>query len=171
MLKVLNALRRVNAWIAKLEAWSLVLILAAMMVLAFTQVILRNFFSTGLNWGDGMTRALVLWAGFFGASIAVNEGRYINIDAFSRLLGEKTKRWARGAIYLFAITVCFFLGVAAVGFLQMEKESGGMSSIGVQNWIIELVIPIVFFFLCFRFLLKLLSLFVGEPMEKQEWES
>jgi TRAP-type C4-dicarboxylate transport system permease small subunit len=167
---LLASLRKLDAGIASVEGWALILILAVMMLVAFAQVILRNFFSTALTWGDGLTRALVLWAGFIGASLAVKSGKYISMDAASRILNDKQKRIARYFIYAFSVIACLGLGSAGVGFVQMEKAAGTTYSIGVASWIIELVIPITFFFLSLRFLLKLVSLIEGDPMEKQEWE-
>lgn len=167
---ILFPLKQLDHWLEKFETWLLIGILSVMMVVAFTQVILRNFFSTALSWGDGLTRALVLWAGFLGASLAVKEGRYINIDAISRVLDEKTKRLARVLIYLFSAFVCFLMGRASVTFVQMEKEAGSMNSMGIANWILQLVIPWVFYLLVFRFLLKMAGTLMGEPLEKQEWE-
>lgn len=163
-------LRQLDAFIEKMEGWALISILSVMMSVAFVQVILRNFFSTALSWGDGLTRALVLWAGFVGASIAVKQGRYINIDAFSRLLGDRSKRVSRIAIYVFSSVVCALMGVASITFIRMEIEAEQKFSMGVDAWVVEMIIPIVFFFLTFRFLLKTVSALAGEPLEKQEWE-
>jgi C4-dicarboxylate transporter, DctQ subunit len=163
-------LKKLDAIIERFEGWALVAILTVMVCVSFTQVVLRNFFSTALSWGDGLTRALVLWAGFIGASIAVKQGRYINIDALTRLFGERSKRLIRGTIYVFSMIICSLLGRASIGFVKMEHEAGTIYSIGVESWIVELVIPIVFFFLSFRFFLKTLSLLAGEELEKQEWE-
>ncbi|OFY98808.1 MAG: hypothetical protein A2Z97_05135 [Bdellovibrionales bacterium GWB1_52_6] len=167
---LMKYLKQLDAFIEKCEGWALIAILSVMMTVAFLQVVLRNFFSTALSWGDGLTRALVLWAGFVGASMAVKQGRYINIDAFSRLLGERSKRVSRFVVYVFSALVCGVMGWASITFIQMELEAAQKYSIGVDAWIIELVIPIVFFFLTFRFLLKAACLAAGEPLEKQEWE-
>lgn len=163
-------LKQLDGLIERLEGWSLIVILSVMMVVAFLQVILRNFFSTALSWGDGVTRALVLWAAFLGASLAVKQGRYISIDAFSRLLSEKGKRVSKILIYLFSATVCGFMGFASITFIKMEIEAGQKYSMGIDAWIIEMVIPAIFFFLTFRFVLKMISALSGEPLEKQEWE-
>ncbi len=163
-------LKRVDDRIAKFESWSLIAILSVMVSVSFLQVVLRNFFSTAFSWGDGLTRALVLWCGLLGASLAVKEGRYINIDTFSRILPEKVKRIVKMIVYIFAAVTCFFLGRASVGFVESEKMAGTVYSIGIASWIIELVIPVVFFFIAFRFVIKLVSLLAGGELEKAEWE-
>ena len=48
--------------------------------------------------------------------------------------------------------------------------AGTVYSIGIASWIIELVIPVVFFFIAFRFVIKLVSLLAGGELEKAEWE-
>ncbi len=168
--QMLAALKKADSFIEKIEGGFLVAILGTMVVVAFSQVVLRNFFSTALSWGDGLTRAMVLWSGLIGASIAVKQGRYISIDSLSRMMSPKVKRISRGVIYFFSMGVCYSLGTAAVAFVRQEHEAGTRYSIGVDSWIVELIIPVIFFFLCFRFFLKLLCLFAGEELEKPEWE-
>jgi TRAP-type C4-dicarboxylate transport system permease small subunit len=168
--KWIMLLKRVDDAIAKFESWSLIVILSVMVSVSFSQVVMRNFFNTAFSWGDGLTRALVLWCGLLGASLAVKEGRYINIDTFSRVLPTPIKRVMKMVVYVFAAVTCYFLGKASVGFVESEKMAGTVYSIGIASWIVELVIPVVFFFIAFRFILKLVSLLAGGEMEKAEWE-
>ena len=65
--------RRLDRIIGHLEKVLLSVMLAAMILLAFLQIVLRNFFDTGLPWGDSLVRYLVLWVGFIGAALATNE--------------------------------------------------------------------------------------------------
>ena len=166
----LKFLKRIDSIIEWIEGASVIVILTVMIIIAFLQVLLRNYFSTALPWGDGLTRALVLWAGFIGASLAVKQGRYINIDALNRLLNEKQKRLTRIVVYLFSVVVCFFLGKAGYSFTAMEFEGHNISSLGIENGWIVIVIPVTFWFLCFRFLIKTFNLMLGGEMEKHEWE-
>ncbi|MBI2341120.1 MAG: TRAP transporter small permease subunit, partial [Deltaproteobacteria bacterium] len=57
----------------------LILAMAAMIVLGFLQVVLRNFFGSGISWADVTVRHLVLWVGFFGAVLATIENRHITL--------------------------------------------------------------------------------------------
>ncbi len=163
-------LSRLDRWFEVGEGCALIIILFAMICIAFLQVLLRNFFHTALPWGDGLTRALVLWAGFVGASLAVRQGRFLSIDVLSRRLGAAWQRRTRLLIYLYAALVSFFLGWGGVTFVRSELAAMTMTSIGLPNWIITSIIPATFFLLCFRFSMKTAALLLGGELEKHEWE-
>ena len=68
------------------ENSALVVSLATMLILAISQIVLRNFFDTGIFWADSFMRLLVLWVALLGAMVATREQNHINIDAVSRYL-------------------------------------------------------------------------------------
>ncbi len=142
----------INNILAKIETVFLIIILLSMILLAFLQVILRNFFSTSIFWGDTFLRHLVLWVGFIGASLATREGRHINIDVLSRLLSPNAKRINAIIINLFSATVCFFLLRAAITFIKFEKEAGSTLFKGIPVWIFQIIIAIGFGLITIRFL-------------------
>lgn len=166
-MKFLHGLDRL---VARIEGYALIVILLAMICIAFLQVLLRNLLHTALPWGDGLTRALVLWAGFAGASLAVSQGRFLSIDVLSRRLGTRWQRRARLLIYAYAAVVSFFLGLGGVTFVRCEQAAMTMTSIGLPNWMVTSIIPLTFFILCFRFTLKFAHLLLGGELEKHEWE-
>ena len=62
-----------QAWIDRIhrvEDALLVILLSLMILLAATQILLRNFFDLGFVWADPLLRALVLWLGLIGATVA-----------------------------------------------------------------------------------------------------
>ena len=70
--------------ISRLEQILIAVLLTVMILMAFSQIVLRNFFSTGIAWGDSLVRYLVVWVGFIGAAIAAREDKHITIDVLSR---------------------------------------------------------------------------------------
>jgi TRAP-type C4-dicarboxylate transport system permease small subunit len=62
---------------ALVEDALLVLLLAAMVGLAATQIILRNLFDGAILWADPMLRVSVLWVGMIGAMVATVHGRRV----------------------------------------------------------------------------------------------
>jgi len=79
-------LQTVDSGLAYVETGLIILILGSMVLLSFLQVLMRNFFDTGILWGDIFLRHLVLWVGFIGASLATREEKHINIDLLTRLI-------------------------------------------------------------------------------------
>ena len=86
--------RSFSELISRLENILLVVFVLFMIGLSFTQVILRNFFSSGFNWADMCLRNIVLWVGFIGASLATRDNRHITIDAVTNFLSHRFKLWA-----------------------------------------------------------------------------
>lgn len=164
-MKIINS---INNIIAKIESVFLITILFSMILLAFLQVILRNFFSTSILWGDTLLRHLVLWIGFIGASLATKETRHINIDALSRMLSKPAKKISAIIVNLFAAIVCFFLTKASITFLTYEKESGSTLFADIPVWIFQIIIAIGFGLMMLRFLLHALENSISKKSMDQE---
>ena len=63
-----------NSWFTRaarvahaLENALLVGLLGFLILFSFVQIVLRNVFSIGVTWGDGLTRIIVLWLALLGA--------------------------------------------------------------------------------------------------------
>jgi TRAP-type C4-dicarboxylate transport system permease small subunit len=84
-----------QSWINRLhraEDALLVVLLSTMIVLAGTQIILRNFLDSGFVWIDPLLRVLVLWLGLLGATVATRNNKHIRIDLLSKLFDRNTHR-------------------------------------------------------------------------------
>ena len=71
--------------VGRLEVGVITVLLIALVLLGCMQIVLRNFFHSGIIWADPLMRHLVLWLGCLGAALATTRVRHINIDVFSRL--------------------------------------------------------------------------------------
>jgi len=147
--------------LVKIETALLVLFLSSMIVLSFSQVVLRNLFDTGLLWADPTVRHLVLWVGFLGAAIATSEERHISIDALTRFLPPAVKRLVHVATNAFALVTCYLLADAAVGFFLLEKEGGGEIIQSIPSWVGVIVIPPGYALLAIHFAIRLIKSVVG----------
>lgn len=144
--------------IAKIEKVLITLLLSLMVLIGFTQVILRNFFETGLLWADPFLRYAVLWLAFIGASLATREDRHINIDVLTRLLSPQLKKLSSIITNFFAFAVCVILLKASIDFIKIEIEFPNDIFLGIKNWQVEMVIPIGFALMSFRFFVRILKL-------------
>lgn len=161
-------LHTINTILEKIETILVIIILTSMIIIAFTQILLRNFFSTSLSWGDVLLRHLVLWIGFLSASLATREGKHISIDVFSKILKPKAKNITQIFVNLFAALISFFLMNAAIDFIKMEYEGGGTLFYEFPVWIAQLIIAIGFGTMMFRFFIKALENVAGLITSKQE---
>jgi C4-dicarboxylate transporter DctQ subunit len=149
-------LRKIDSALSAVEGVILTVFLVAILLLSFTQVILREGFSSGIIWGDVLARHLVLWIGFLGASIAVSENRHINVEAIKRFLPAAVERYGAVLTDLFAAVVCGYLTSAAVSFLKSEIESDTVLFGPVKAWHGELIIPVGFALLSLHFAIRMI---------------
>lgn len=147
---------RVNHWIALGEQAVLVLLALTMVLGAFVQVLLRNFFQSGIDGMEILLRHMVLWVGFIGASLATRDEKHINIDLFTRFASHRHKRIARIGTDILAIMVTLVLARAGYLFVMSEREFGSTLFGNVPAWPFQLVIPFGFMLMALRFLLNLL---------------
>jgi TRAP-type C4-dicarboxylate transport system permease small subunit len=145
---------RVDEAIARVEQTLIVTFLGFMIFLAFLQIVLRNYFTTGLDWGDQLLRNLVLWIGFIGATLATKEGKHINIDIVSRWLPALGKNIVTLITYLFSFFICCLLTYAALKFIKNEVQMENMTFLSIPAWIPEMILPITFGLMTFRFGLR-----------------
>jgi len=149
----MRAIRQLNEWLAKVESGFLVFLLFLMVFLAFSQVLLRNFLSSGFLWTDLFLRQLVLWVGFLGASLAVRERRHISIDVLPQFLPATYRSWAQVLVNLCAGLISVFLTLAAWKFVRMEMEFPTILFLDLPAWIFQTILPFSFSVISLRYFL------------------
>lgn len=135
----------------RLEDTFLVSLLSFMIGLAFLQIVLRDFFSTGLLWADPLLKNLVIWVGLVGASIATREDKHITIDVIPRVLPEPARLVVCVATSLFSAFICFVLLHASLKFLGDEFEAHTVYFSGIPAWPFQMIFPVSFFVMGVRF--------------------
>ena len=138
---------------ALLEDKILVLVLAAMVLLAVAQIVLRNLFNSGLVWGDALLRVMVLWVGMLGAVAATRDDRQITVDVLGRALPLRAKAIVRVLTDLFASGVCAFLCWCAWRLMQVDRLDGSIAFASVPVWVCELILPVAFAIIAWRYLI------------------
>ncbi len=154
-MKVISFINRILSYF---EGSLIVIMLGVMTCLAFLQVVLRNLFHTGLFWADPFLRHLVLWIGLLGASLATGQEKHINLDIVTRFVSARAGNIIRVITNLFATVVTAFLAKAGYVFLLSEIDTNDiLLTIGQKDfpaWWFQIIIPIGFALISFRFLLK-----------------
>jgi TRAP-type C4-dicarboxylate transport system permease small subunit len=141
-----------------------------MVLLAFVQVVLRNLLDQGILWADILLRNLVLWVGFIGASLATREEKHISIDLLTRILPGKWKNFARFFMNIFALLICLLLAEAGWTFVMDEKLYGTKIFGEVPAWYFQIIIPLGFLLMAFRFCIISLQHMGGLLTKKKQDE-
>jgi len=155
-------LARLGRATAAIEDTLLVLMLAAMILLAGSQIVLRNFWDIGLAWGDPLLRVSVLWIGLLGAMAATRDDNHISIDILYRLLPIAGKNISRAITDLFTAVVCGYVAWYGGLLVALEKREESIVFASVPAWIAELIIPVGFGVMALRFLTSFVLRLLGK---------
>lgn len=157
MLKKLNSLRIA---LLKIEDFILIGMLLAAILLAVLQIFLRNFFDSGLVWGDMFLRIVVLWIGMFGAMYASRNNEHINIELGLKYLSAKTKPYVQAVVFIFTAAICGIVAWYSLEFVLFEYEDGAIAFAKIPVWLTEAIIPFAFAIISIRYIVLTFLLFL-----------
>ena len=119
----------------------LVTALSLMIGLAAYQVLARNFFDTGILWGDALVRVLVLWVTFVGAMVASRNDEHIRMDLLSRFVNPDSQLLLQRFRSLFTALIAGVFTWYSLQFVLLDYEDGITAFAKVPAWICELIMP------------------------------
>ena len=150
-------LQRLLHYTNLVEDGLLVFMLAAMIIIATVQILLRNVLETGFAWGDPLLRILVLWVGLLGAMVATRKDNHISIDILTRYMSARTKRISGLVSDVFTLCVCSVLTYYGALFVIQDHEAAVIAFSGFPAWWFELIIPIGFAAMSLRYALRCIT--------------
>jgi len=138
----------------RLEDALLTLLVAALVLIAGGQILLRSGFNSGVDWTEPLLRSLVLWVAMFGAMIAAREDKHLGVDAIPRMLRGLPRIAVRLLAQGFAAAICALLAWYSVGLVMLERESQTIAFAQVPIWVTQLAMPLGFGVMTIRFALR-----------------
>ena len=131
--------------------------LTAMMIVAVSQIVMREAFGTGFGWADELVRLMVLWLALVGSIAACRENRHIRIDALSHVLPDTAVNVLRVVVDVFAAVVCGIIAVQAWRYLQVEIEYEDTVLVDTPAWMAHVIMPTAFALISYRFIVSALQ--------------
>lgn len=144
---------RLSRYLQLVESGLLVGMLGVMIFLAAYQVVARNFFDTGILWGDSLVRVLVLWITLLGAMVASRNDTHIRMDVLSQFLDEPRRKLVRRFGSVFTCIICGLFAWHSFKFVQIDYQDQIMAFARVPAWICESIMPVGAGVMCLRYLL------------------
>ncbi len=92
--------------INRIEEAIIALLLAAMTLLVFVEVVLRFGFGQGIMWAQEVTLHLSAWLVLFGVSYGIKVGSHIGVDALVKILPTNVRRVISGIAVIACLTYC-----------------------------------------------------------------
>ncbi|HVJ29085.1 MAG TPA: TRAP transporter small permease subunit [Gammaproteobacteria bacterium] len=145
---------RVDRAARALETWLIVIVLAGLILLGAAQIVLRNAFSIGFAWGDGLARLSVLWLGLLGALAASRDGRHITMGALARVLPPKLRVAAGVCADVFGAAVSAALAYVSWRFVGDSREFGDTMLGDLPAWWFQAIMPVAFALIAWQFLMQ-----------------
>ena len=142
---------RVDRFARSLETWLIVLVLGGLILLGAAQIVLRNFFSIGFAWGDGLARLAVLWLGLLGALAATRDGRHISMGAVTRWLPQRLRVATGVCADVFGAAVSAALAWASWSFVSDSREFGDTMLSDIPAWWLQSIMPVAFALIACQF--------------------
>jgi len=143
-------------WLRQIETYLLAVLVIVLVLVAGAQIILRDFFDTGISWGDPLMRGLVLWTGMLGALAAVRDDKHIALDVLQRYVSPAAQRIAR--LVTLGATAILCAAMAFYSYALVEIDLAGAAQTGaastVPAWLPESILPIGFGLMALRFALR-----------------
>jgi len=167
---VLQKLSAVRVALLKIEDFILIGMLLGAILLAVLQIFLRNFFDSGIVWGDVLLRIIVLWIGMFGAMYASRNNEHINIELGIKYLSDTAKPYVQAIVFIFTGSICAIVAWYSTEFVYAEYQDGIMAFAKIPVWVTEVIIPIAFANISIRYFISTILIFAkNNPLvEKQE---
>jgi TRAP-type C4-dicarboxylate transport system permease small subunit len=133
----MQALQHVIDGFFRLLELLIVVLMVAMVVMVFGNVVLRYGFNSGINISDEMARYCFVWLTYIGAMVAMREGGHLGVDTLVKRLpagGKKTALFISEALMLLCNGL-FLLGTWKMHELQVTNVSPvvGLSMIWIYG--------------------------------------
>lgn len=110
-----------------------------------------------IAWSEEFARMLVLWISLLGASLLLKDGSHIRIDLFSRLSSPRIIGIRNRIIAAFACLCCAMAAFVSCRFLRIEIEFSAKIFLGLPAWLGQMILPIAFAVMTFRYGLAAVS--------------
>ncbi len=128
----------VFSWVLRLA----MVLLVTMVVIVFTNVVLRYGFRSGIRWAEEMSLVIVIWFTFISMALGVKENLHINISLLPRKLGAKfflSLDVAKNALQIFIGVVLVIYGWR----LTLNGARSRLPATHLPNSINYMILPIV----------------------------
>ncbi len=134
------------------------LLLAAMVVLVFANVISRYFLNSAIAWSEEVARFMMIWLSFLGAVIAFINNEHLGLDIMVKMLPKKGANTVLLVSNVLVIVAIAFFSFGGFSLMADSLESGWRSpATDTPYGLIYTVVPFSGFVMLLQALIKLIE--------------
>lgn len=151
-----------TSWFGRLEEHLVAILLAAMTLITFAQVIARYVFNYSFVWALELTTFLFGGIIFLGISYGIRVGAHIGVDALVKVLPRRIAHITTIVATVLCIVYSVIVLVGSWIYVERMIQIGILAQdLPIPQWIPRLVLPIGFALMLFRFTQVLITLVRG----------
>lgn len=103
-------------WLVAVNRWVLILLMLAMSVVVFVNVVLRYTTGDSLVWAEEVARHIMIWGTFLGAGLVLRFGGHLAIDNLQQALPQRLAKRLRMVVVVLIAVFCGVMAWSAAGF-------------------------------------------------------
>ena len=153
-------------WFHRLEEWLIALLLAAMTLVSFGQVVARYVFNYSFTWALELSMVFFAWLIFLGIPYGVRIGSHIGVDSLVKALGPKAGRIAGTAAASLCVVYSVILLIGSWSYVtKMYVLDVNMDDLPmVPIWVPRAILVFSFALLVARFSQVLYRIVIGREI-------
>jgi len=160
-----TCLKRLSDGVDRIVTWSVVVMLLGLTGVVTMQIIARVFFEA-FSWTEELSRYLLVWSTFFGASMGFKLGSHVAITFVVDRFSGRLKQWF--SILIHALSVLFFFVGIVYGIQMIHHQVFQISpAMGLSMRVVYLAIPLGFAAMVIHVFPLLLDEIVGLRRRKE----
>jgi len=154
-------LRQLAALIQKAMSAVSVVLLICMVILMFTQVMLRITVSSSIIWSEEALRFMFIWLVFLGVSSAIYYNDLSRFDLIQEKFGPLGSKILGTVIYLITGGVLYIAAIGAIPLIKRQMAQFA-TAVPIKMGVIYMIIPICAYVSLFYIFLHILFMWLGQ---------
>lgn len=138
----MQLLKRIDMVIEKAVEYFCIALLAAIIILCFSNTLMRYLFNSPIVWSEELTRYMSVWLAIVGSAATVRVDGHTALDI---LQGLVKNRKVKAALFILTrvIVVVILVGLFPVGIVAMQTLGRSIaSSTRLPMWVLYLSFPL-----------------------------
>ena len=128
-----------------IERYLLIFFLISIVLLIFSGVLSRFFFSYSIAWSEELVRYIFIWGGLLGAAAAFRHGKHSGVPILIERLPLFLQRLSAWSVMMATSGYCGFMAVQAYRSTLRAFATGQISpSSGIPVWVVNLLMALAF---------------------------
>lgn len=113
----------ITRWIVKGMEWTLMSMMALMVILVFGNVVLRYGFNSGITFSEEVSRFLFMWVVFLGAVLTLRDNGHLGVHMFTKLLPFAGKRICKLISDITTLACCGLITHGGWAIVKLEIKN------------------------------------------------